>query len=106
MKFSQLQKALLLSAVFLLTCSVARAQTRPIVIQGGTLIDGTGRAPITDSLIVVRDGRFQDVGKRGKSNCRRMPRSSTPEARRFSQGSSTAIAIIVIGWGKFIFISA
>lgn len=42
------------------------AQTRPIVIQGATLIDGTGRAPIMDSLIVMRDGRFQEVGVRGK----------------------------------------
>ena len=41
-------------------------QTRPIVIQGGTLIDGTGRAAVTDSVVVISDGRFQGIGKRGE----------------------------------------
>jgi hypothetical protein len=36
-----------------------------LVIQGGKLIDGTGRAPIDDSVIVIKSGRFQSVGKRG-----------------------------------------
>ena len=40
--------------------------TRPIVIQGGTLIDGTGRAAIVDSVVVIRDGKFAAVGKRGE----------------------------------------
>ncbi len=39
-------------------------QTRPIVIQGGTLIDGTGRSAITDAVIIISDGKFQEVGKR------------------------------------------
>jgi imidazolonepropionase-like amidohydrolase len=42
------------------------AQTRPIAIQGGTLIDGTGRAALEDSVIVFQDGRIQSVGKRGE----------------------------------------
>jgi hypothetical protein len=42
------------------------AQTRPIAIVGGTLIDGTGRAAVTDSVIVIRDGKFQEVSKRAK----------------------------------------
>jgi hypothetical protein len=50
----------------LITTSPSFAQTRPIVIQGGTLIDGTGRAAIADAVIVIRDGRFQAVGKRGE----------------------------------------
>jgi hypothetical protein len=36
-----------------------------LVIQGGKLIDGTGRAPIDDSVIVIQSGRFQSIGKRG-----------------------------------------
>jgi hypothetical protein len=42
------------------------AQSRPIAIVGGTLIDGTGRAAVGDSVVVIRDGRFQEVGERGK----------------------------------------
>ena len=43
----------------------SHAQTN-IVIQGGTLIDGTGRAPIEDSVIVIEGNRFKAVGKRGE----------------------------------------
>src|SRR4029077_19335824 len=42
------------------------AQTRPIAIVGGTLIDGTGRPPLVDAAVVVQDGRFLAVGKRGE----------------------------------------
>jgi Amidohydrolase family len=42
------------------------AQPRPIAIVGGTLIDGTGRAAVTDSVVVISGGRFQEVGKRGE----------------------------------------
>ena len=41
------------------------AQTRPIAIQGGTLIDGAGRPAMTDAVVVLQDGRFAAVGKRG-----------------------------------------
>jgi hypothetical protein len=44
------------------------AQTKPLAIVGGTLIDGTGRAAITDSVVIVRDGKFQEVGRRGEIN--------------------------------------
>ena len=42
------------------------AQTRPVVIQGGTLIDGTGRPAVEDAAIVLQNGRIQEVGKRGQ----------------------------------------
>ena len=38
----------------------------PRVIIGGTLIDGTGRPPIKDSVIVVKDEWIIAVGKRGQ----------------------------------------
>ena len=67
MKFVQFPHgAALVVAMVLLTSSLAWTQTRPIVLQGGTLIDGTGRAAITDSVIVISDGKFQGVGKRGE----------------------------------------
>ena len=34
-----------------------------LVVQGGKLIDGTGRAPVENSIIVVQAGRFQTVGR-------------------------------------------
>ena len=37
-----------------------------LVIEGATLIDGTGRAAVTDSIVIIQDGRFQAVGKRGE----------------------------------------
>ncbi len=50
--------------VMLAGCS-AMSPSRPIVIQGATLIDGTGRAALADSVVVLQGGRFQAVGKRG-----------------------------------------
>jgi Amidohydrolase family/IPT/TIG domain len=37
-----------------------------LVVQGGKLIDGTGRPPVEDSVIVIRAGRFEAVGRRGE----------------------------------------
>ena len=37
-----------------------------LVVQGGKLIDGTGRPPVDDAVITIRSGRFQAVGKRGE----------------------------------------
>ncbi|HTF92456.1 MAG TPA: amidohydrolase family protein, partial [Verrucomicrobiae bacterium] len=37
-----------------------------LVVHGGKLIDGTGRAPIENSVIVIQSGRFQAVGKSGE----------------------------------------
>jgi imidazolonepropionase-like amidohydrolase len=38
----------------------------PLVIHGGTLIDGTGRPPLEDAVIVIEGNRFKAVGKRGE----------------------------------------
>jgi len=35
------------------------------VIKGGTLIDGTGRLPINDAIVVVQDGKIKSVGIKG-----------------------------------------
>jgi hypothetical protein len=39
---------------------------KALVVQGGRLIDGTGRPPIENSVIVIQGGRFQAVGKSGE----------------------------------------
>ena len=38
----------------------------PLVIQGGTLIDAIGRAPMEDAVIVIEGERIKAVGKRGE----------------------------------------
>jgi hypothetical protein len=43
----------------------AQAQ-QAIVIEGGTLIDGTGRPAIEDSVIVIEGSRFKTVGRHGQ----------------------------------------
>jgi hypothetical protein len=39
------------------------AQAQTLVIQGGTLIDGTGRPPIDNAVIVIEGDRFRAVGR-------------------------------------------
>jgi imidazolonepropionase-like amidohydrolase len=39
---------------------------RALVVQGGKLIDGTGRLPIENCVIVIQAGRFQAVGRTGQ----------------------------------------
>jgi imidazolonepropionase-like amidohydrolase len=49
--------------------SPARSEAQnatPLVIQGGTLIDATGRPPLEDAVIVIEGNRFKAVGKRGE----------------------------------------
>src|SRR3954451_21993594 len=42
------------------------AQAQTLVIQGGTLIDGTGRAPIENSVIIIEGNRFRAIGRAGE----------------------------------------
>jgi imidazolonepropionase-like amidohydrolase len=39
---------------------------KPLVIRGGKLIDGTGRPPVENAIIVIDSGRFCAVGKSGE----------------------------------------
>jgi imidazolonepropionase-like amidohydrolase len=49
----------------LLGASVA-SQDRILVLEGGTLIDGTGRNPIANAVVVVEGTRIKAVGTRGQ----------------------------------------
>jgi imidazolonepropionase-like amidohydrolase len=49
-----------------LNATHARAQSQTLVLEGGTLIDGTGRSPIRDAVIVVVGSRITAVGSRGQ----------------------------------------
>lgn len=58
-----------LSLAVLLPPSAARvtAQAAPaLVIDGGTLIDGNGGAPVADAVVVVQGDRITGVGRRGQ----------------------------------------
>jgi imidazolonepropionase-like amidohydrolase len=46
--------------------AAGQAQTRPcaIAIVGVTVIDGNGGAPLSDATVLVRNGKFEQVGKR------------------------------------------
>jgi Amidohydrolase family len=44
----------------------AQAQTQTLAVVGGTLIDGTGRAPIENSVIIIEGDRFKTIGRRGE----------------------------------------
>jgi len=41
---------------------VAQATGKPIALTGGTLIDGTGGAPLRDSVVLIRGERIERVG--------------------------------------------
>lgn len=43
----------------------AQAQQQVLVIQGGTLIDGNGGAPVPNSVIVIQGNRISAVGRAG-----------------------------------------
>ncbi len=50
-----------------LFCAIRmRGQDQPLVVKGGTLIDGTGRNPIKNALVIIEGNRFKTVGVKGK----------------------------------------
>jgi hypothetical protein len=49
-----------------LGASIPAAQNRVLDLQGATLIDGTGRPPVQNAVIVIEGGRIKAVGTRGQ----------------------------------------
>jgi len=43
----------------------ANLAAKPLVLKGGLLIDGTGKAPLKDSVIIIAAGKIQSVGAQG-----------------------------------------
>ena len=53
-------------AAVLGTYTASSAQDRILVLEGGTLIDGTGRSPIGNATVVVEGSRIRAVGASGQ----------------------------------------
>lgn len=47
-----------------MTAGAAKAADPPLALVGATILDGTGRPPIYDGVVVIRDGRFVAIGTR------------------------------------------
>ena len=52
--------------IVLLSALPGNAQSQALVIEGGTLIDGTGAAPRQNAVIVMEGDRIQAVGTKGQ----------------------------------------
>src|SRR5579883_2905281 len=66
---SRMRNKSLLTAVcvcFCLAAASAGAQTGVLVVEGGTLLDGNGGAPVRNGVVVIENGRIQAVGAKGK----------------------------------------
>ena len=60
MSFNLTRLATTLATLLLTIATAAASQT--IAITGATLIDGTGRPPIPDAVVLIRDGRITELG--------------------------------------------
>jgi hypothetical protein len=58
---------LILAYAIVLSLLPAQAQQPAVVIEGGTLIDGNGGAPVPDSIVVIQGNRITAVGRRGQT---------------------------------------
>jgi len=57
------------TVVWILGGSAAHAQQAgPLVIDGGTLIDGNGGTPIADAVVVIQGNKIATVGRKGQTN--------------------------------------
>lgn len=55
----------LASLAVLATCWALPAHAQDVAVTGGTVIDATGRAPIPNGVVLIRDGRITAVGPAG-----------------------------------------
>ena len=58
--------ARLVTITMFLSSVNALAQAPIVVLEGGTLIDGTGRTPINDAVVVIEGNRIKSAGTKGQ----------------------------------------
>lgn len=64
--WSVLSLFLIFSFIFAGQTEEEEEPPKSLVIVGARLIDGTGSPPVEDAVIVITDGKFTDVGVKGK----------------------------------------
>ena len=47
-----------------------RASPAALVIEGGTLIDGNGGAPVRDAVVIIQGNRITSVSRKGQATYR------------------------------------
>ena len=47
--------------------SAQSQQARTLVIEGGTLIDGNGGAPVTDAVVLIQGNKITRVARKGQA---------------------------------------
>lgn len=62
----KLLSLLLLSTIAVATLFTSQAANGTIAIVGATLIDGSGRSPLTNSVVLLKDDTIVAAGKRGQ----------------------------------------
>lgn len=55
----------LLVALFAVVLISSDAFAQQVAITGATIIDGTGKAPLSDGVVLINDGRITAVGRSG-----------------------------------------
>ena len=60
MLYNRTRFATVVVALFLTVAGTASSQS--VAVTGATVIDGTGRAPIADAVVLIRDGRIAALG--------------------------------------------
>ena len=71
-KCSPLLTCFLVAAVLSLPARGQTARTLPVetasvvAVEGATLIDGTGAAPVPNTTLLIEDGRIRQIGRRGE----------------------------------------
>jgi imidazolonepropionase-like amidohydrolase len=60
------QRAVIFAVLLFFAVSGVSAQGQTLVLDGGTVIDGTGGPPIPDAVVVIEGTRIREVGTKGQ----------------------------------------
>src|SRR5262249_52400996 len=66
MKFAKRSFALAALALCVSAAAISARAQSPLVIEGATLIDGNGGAPVPNSVIVIQGNKIASVSRKGQ----------------------------------------